>query len=179
MLTKLPMTTWPRMALLLQRLSIFGVDILDHDGRINRKKLGAIVFASEEKLAALNQLTHPYVRQVLQEKTKIYQIAEETEHKNFLLVLMIPLLFESQLNYLVDQTMVVYCPKETQISRLIMRNHLSKAEAEQRIRAQWPIESKIQRADILINNSQSPDFTRQQVMEWLGEKKWDPYCVQH
>jgi len=159
-------------------LEFFGPDILDKHDLIDRKKLGATIFSSEQKRLKLNQLTHPYVRDVLQEKTREYQELEASNQKKYILVLMIPLLFESELSYLVDQTMVVYCPEEVQLSRLMQRNQLSSMEAEQRIRAQMPIETKARRADFLIDNSQSPEFTRQQVIEWLGKNTWDPYFVQ-
>lgn len=160
-------------------VAYFGSEILDSDGQINRPKLGAKVFQNPVALQQLNQLTHPLVRQVLLEKTQEFQAQEATREQNWLLILMIPLLFESDLAHLVDTTVVVYCPEETQLQRLMQRNGLNRNEAEQRLRAQMPLEEKVRRADRVIDNSHSLEQTRQHVMEWLGAYSWDPYFVQH
>jgi len=158
-------------------LDHFGTEILQANGEIDRLKLGTRVFSQPAELAQLNALVHPLVRQVLLQQVAAYRSRAQAAGQNWLLVLVIPLLYESDLAQLVDQVWVVYCPEAEQIRRLMQRNGLSTAEALLRIRAQWPIEEKKQRADQVIDNSGQLDATRNQVMKWLGECPWDPYLA--
>lgn len=156
-------------------VAAFGTEILQPDGQIDRVRLGARVFSDEQARLQLNQLVHPAVLQSLQAEAARYRAEALAKGKNYLLVLMIPLLYETQLEELVDRIVVVYCPPAVQLERLMSRNGLSREAAQQRLDAQLPIDEKAARADHLIDNSLTPAITRQNVNEFLGECIWEPY----
>lgn len=139
-------------------VKFFGQEILHWDGQIDRKKLGEIVFSDEEKRQALNAIVHPQIR-----KEMIRQAMEAQEAGNKLIVMDIPLLFESKLQYMVDRIVLVYVPADIQLARLIERDDIDEQQALKRIRAQWPIEAKKAEATYLIDNSGSREQTKAQV----------------
>lgn len=157
-------------------LEAFGHDLLDDQGQIDRRKLGAQVFADDSARLRLNALIHPLVRQTLAAAVASYRQQETAAGKNWLLVLMIPLLFESGLTDTVDLTAVVYCPEPIQLQRLMQRNGFSETEARQRMAAQLPIDEKAQRADKIIDNSRGLAELRQEVQRILGELTWEAYA---
>ncbi len=143
----------------------FGEDILLPDETIDRPKLGAVIFSSEEKRLTLNSIVHPAVRkQMLKEKENYIKNGEET------IVLDIPLLFESKLTSLVDRTLLVYVDYETQLMRLMNRNNLNKKDAEDRIQSQMRLKDKIQLADAVIDNNGMIEATKHQFHEIC--KQW-------
>jgi dephospho-CoA kinase len=87
----------------------------------------------------------------------------EREQPDKLVVVDVPLLFESGLQAMFERTLVVYIPAELQLERLIRRDGLTPEQAEQRIRAQMPIEEKKRLADYVIDNSDSLASTEQQI----------------
>ncbi|MCK9275328.1 MAG: dephospho-CoA kinase [Syntrophales bacterium] len=134
----------------------FGEDILDRDGAIDRKKLGAIVFADQKKLQELNSIVHPAIfaeweRQL--EKIK-------ANDPRAIVVADIPLLIEGGWQDFFDITVVVYVSPEIQIRRVMARNGMSRHEAEERLKAQMAIDKKIPFADYIINNEGSPIETK-------------------
>lgn len=158
-------------------LAAFGPEILQPDGQIDRQKLGAHVFENPEALARLNACVHPHVHAALQAHSQRLAKAAAKAHKNWLLVSVIPLLYENQLASLFDKVLVAYCSESQQLQRLMQRNPLSETEARQRIAAQLPIETKKARADRVIDNSGTLEQTHNQVKKWLGEFSWDTYVV--
>ncbi len=143
-----------------QIVQSFGKDILLPDEKIDRQKLGSVVFFNEEKRLLLNSIVHPAVRkQMLKEKEEHLNNGEET------VILDIPLLFESKLTELVDRTLLVYVDYETQLARLMNRNNLSKGESEARIQSQMPLKDKIQLADAVIDNNGTIEATKDQLHE--------------
>ncbi|PKL75738.1 MAG: dephospho-CoA kinase [Candidatus Melainabacteria bacterium HGW-Melainabacteria-1] len=158
-----------------QVVEAFGPSILAPDLSIDRRLLGEIVFADESARLRLNELIHPLVRQTLKAKEDDYRALEQTQGKSWLLVMMIPLLYESNLAHYVDQTVLVYCPADQQLARLMERNGFSREQALARIGAQLPIEAKVELADEVIDNSRDLDWTRQEVQRVLGEFTWDRY----
>lgn len=142
----------------------FGRDILLADGQIDRKKLGEIVFSDEAKRQKLNAIVHPEVRRVMREE------AEAAEQNGARIVFMdIPLLYESKLTHMVEKVVVVYAPPSMQLARMMERDELEEEQAYKRLRAQFPIEQKVQEADFLIDNSQSREQTERQVEELLAK----------
>ncbi|WP_435621906.1 dephospho-CoA kinase [Anoxybacillus eryuanensis] len=146
-------------------IETFGRDILDSNGAIDRRKLGAIVFYDEQKRKQLNAIVHPLVRKhMLQQKEKYAKEGEKA------VVLDIPLLFESKLQHLVDRILVVYVDEQTQLHRLCERNGFSVEEAWARIKAQMPLEEKRKKADEIIDNNGTIEETKQQLhtclMRW-------------
>ncbi len=138
-------------------IEAFGEDVLLCTGPINRKKLATIVFNDDEKRQKLNSIVHPSVRRVIETEVKKYKILG-----NNIIVLDVPLLFESRFNKLCDVTIVVYTDPETQLSRLMMRDNLAQEDAKKRIDAQLDIKEKIRLADFTIDNSLSILETRKQ-----------------
>ncbi|MEH7482960.1 dephospho-CoA kinase [Neobacillus drentensis] len=140
----------------------FGRDILLEDGEIDRQKLGAIIFHHAEKRQILNEIVHPEVRKRMRD-----QVDQAIKNSEEVVVLDIPLLFESKLTYMVDKTLLVYVDDETQLKRLIERNNLSVEDAEARIRSQMPLSEKIRLADAVIDNNGSIADTKKQLLEIL------------
>jgi dephospho-CoA kinase len=146
-----------------QIVGTFGQEIVLPDGEIDRQKLGSIIFHDEQKRQQLNQIVHPEVRRRMNNKR---DLALKNDAK--IVILDIPLLFESKLTNMVDQTLLVYVDRHTQLTRLMERNHLSKEEAEVRIQSQMPLTEKIKLADKMINNNGSLTETKKQLDEILA-----------
>ena len=140
----------------------FGSDILDSNGAIDRRKLGAIVFHDEQKRKQLNAIVHPLVRKhMLQQKEQYARKGEKA------VVLDIPLLFESKLEHLVDRILVVYVDEQTQLRRLCERNGFSVEEARARMKAQMPLGEKRKKADAVIDNNGTIEETKRQLYACL------------
>lgn len=135
----------------------YGDTICLNNGKLNRQKLGKIIFNNSTEKKWLESQIHPYVRQRFQEETN--------QSQDKIIVLDIPLLFESNLTYLVTETWVVYCPHEQQLKRLMTRNHLTQEEAIARITSQLPMKEKVKMGDIIIDNSSTLDNLYQQIDE--------------
>jgi len=138
-----------------------GQDILSNHGRIDRFKLGAIIFSSQQERKKLNRITHPKILMVL-----IRQLFWSVFFGPCDIVMAdIPLLFESgKLSWLFGVTICVTTKPEIQLQRLQKRNpELSREQCQARIDSQMPLQKKTQMADIVIDNSQSLDELSQQV----------------
>ncbi|CAM2963758.1 dephospho-CoA kinase [Paenibacillus sediminis] len=144
----------------------FGQAILQEDGTLNRKKLGEHIFTHPEERKALEAITHPAIRAEIRFRLEKYQ----QDFPNKLVVADIPLLYESGLENLFEEVMVVYVPREIQIQRLMQRDQISMEQAEARLRAQMDIEVKKQKADIVIDNSHGLAETEKQIeLFWQGK----------
>jgi dephospho-CoA kinase len=136
----------------------FGREILDGNGRIDRARLGAVVFADRQKLDQLNGIIHPRVegealKQLLElERSGLYPAA----------FVEAALIFEAGLQKQLDGVVVAWCLPEQQLARLIERG-MSKAEARQRIAMQMPVAEKLALATEKIDCSGSMEETRRQV----------------
>jgi dephospho-CoA kinase len=97
------------------------------------------------------------------------QVEQAIKNSEEVVVLDIPLLFESKLTYMVDKTLLVYVNDETQLKRLIERNNLSEGDARARIRSQMPLSDKIKLADAVIDNNGSIADTKKQLLEILEQ----------
>ena len=128
---------------------------------IDRAALGRIVFADPLERRWLEQLVHPLVRQSFEAEL------ERLAHAP-VVVLMIPLLFETGLETLCSEVWLVTCLPATQLQRLIGRDGLPEHEARQRIAAQWPLARKQALADRLIHNDGDPQALEQQLAAALA-----------
>ena len=128
---------------------------------IDRAALGRIVFADPVERRWLEQLVHPLVRQRFE--NELQRLAHEP-----VVVLMIPLLFETGLESLCSEVWLVTCRPETQLQRLIGRDGLPEHEARARIAAQWPLARKQALADRLIHNDGDPEALEQQLTAALA-----------
>ncbi len=140
-------------------VSVFGKEILRKDGEIDRRKLGNLVFADEEKLNKLNEITHPEIIK------RIKDIIEEERKKGKekAIVLDAALLIEMKLFNMVDEVWLVVVDKKTQIRRLMKRDNLSYKDALNRIKSQMSIEDKMKYADFIINNCKDFNAIKRQV----------------
>jgi dephospho-CoA kinase len=154
----------------------FGKRILQPDKKIDRIKLGDIVFADKEKLMELNNIVHPLVFQ--EWHARLEKISKKEKHA--IVLSDVPLLFEVNMQHLFDLTMLVLVTPEEQVSRLMTRNGVNKEEAEKRLKSQMPISEKIALADIVIDNKGSIAKTEKrvkQVWQELLQKEKQIYSV--
>ena len=127
------------------------------DGELDRKALGAIVFADKAKLEKLNALVHPHVQALFSEKVR----AASATH----IVYDVPLLFENEMQHVLKKTMVVYCPEGLAITRAAQRSNATEAEIKARVDSQISIEEKRKMADYVIDNSTSLEHCQKQVRQ--------------
>ena len=131
---------------------------LTAEGKLDRQKLGAHIFAHPSERAALNALMHPRIQALAMERTAALAAAGATTA-----LYDAALLIENKLYLGLDGVILVSCPPEVQLARLIARNPLSESEAKQRIAAQMSLEEKRPLATWLIDNGGSLEATRAQV----------------
>jgi dephospho-CoA kinase len=149
----------PGHPVLAAAVQAFGETILQPDGTLDRARLGEMVFRDPEALQTLNNLTHPAIRTEI--KDHMYALDQEDPQR--LVIVDIPLLYESQLDNLFDQIIVVYVPRRVQLARLMARNGMTLEQAENRLKSQMDIELKRRKADYVIDNSGDPRATERQV----------------
>jgi len=142
-------------------LSAFSPAILQEDGRLDRPKLGAMIFGNPELLAQSSQLQNEIIREELAGRRDLLAGKEDFFFMD------LPLLFELQYETWFDQIWLVDVTEVTQLIRLMTRNSLSQEEAEKRIEAQLSLLEKRKRADVLIDNNGSLEETRQQIRDAL------------
>lgn len=143
-------------------VAYFGEEILLADGTLDRAKLGEIIFKDKEKREKLNEITHPRVKDyMLEARERFFRAGKE------LVFFDIPLLFESHLESLVDQIVVVWTTPETELKRLMERNNLTKEDALRRIESQMGIDEKARKADFVIDNNESLEKTQKQVYTFI------------
>ena len=136
----------------------FGIEILLPDGRINREMLGGKIFKDKIERQYLEEITHPYIKDEIQKSIDHARSIGER-----VIVLDIPLLFESGWVTMVDAIWVVYVERQIQLSRLMNRNQLTLQQAQERISAQMSLDEKVKQADLVINNNLDLAYTKSQV----------------
>lgn len=142
-------------------IDTFGRFMLDGEGRINRARLGALVFALPEALTTLESLVHPSVNQAIN--------ALISRSKQGVVVVEAIKLLEGNLANAVDAVWVVDASPETQLKRLLEKRKMSVDEARKRIMAQRPQAEKLTRADVIIMNDGNVEETWKQVQNgWSG-----------
>ncbi|MEK4008089.1 dephospho-CoA kinase [Paenibacillus sp. FSL H3-0333] len=149
----------PGHPVLAAAVEAFGDRILLPDGSLDRAGLGEIVFRDPEALQTLNNLTHPAIRREI--KDRMYALEQENPQR--LVIVDIPLLYESELDSLFDQIIVVYVPRRVQLARLMERSGMKLEQAEDRLRSQMDIELKRRKANYVIDNSGDPESAELQV----------------
>jgi dephospho-CoA kinase len=138
----------------------FGEEILNLDGTLNRKHLATIVFADESQRQRLNSLLHPFII------ARQDEILNEWEVKDphGIGIVDAALMIESGGYKRFDKLIVVHCRPEVQLERLMLRDKLSREEAQRRIDSQMPQEEKQKYADYLIDTSDGFELTRTRVV---------------
>jgi dephospho-CoA kinase len=141
-----------------EAIALFGREILDGNGRIDRARLGAIVFAERKKLDQLNGIIHPRVESEL-----LKQLSELEESGRYAAAFVeAALIFEAGLHKKLNGVVVAWCLPEQQLARLMERG-MCEAEARQRMAMQMPVEEKLVLAEEKIDCSGSMEETRRQV----------------
>ncbi len=143
----------------------FGTGILSDDGRLDRGKLGAIVFADDGKRQLLNSVVHPLVI----DAQDAWLRAVEREEPDAVVVVDAALMIESGGYKRFDKLIVVWCDAAVQFERLMERDGLSRDEAKKRIDAQMSQEEKKRYADYLVDTSAGFDDVRRQVVGIMAE----------
>ena len=141
----------------------FGDSIKNEDGSLNRKALVNIVFNDDEKLIALNNLTHPKIKENILKKVEEYK----TQGKKIVAIDAALLIEDNYLPY-IDKLILVTCKKDIQIKRIIARDNCTEKEAISRINSQMSQEDKAKFADYIIDNSGSFENLEQQVLEIIS-----------
>lgn len=139
----------------------FGADVLQPDGYVDRKRLGAIVFADAEKRKRLEDITHPAIRTRWDRILRVY----EEEAYSGVVFWDAALLYETAGARLMEKMVVVFADPATQLARLIARDGCTEAEARARIASQMPVAEKAKLADYVVDNSGSRPETERQVRE--------------
>jgi len=139
----------------------FGEEILNADGTLDRKRLGALIFADENQRQRLNHILHPFI---LARQDEILREWELEDPKGIGIV-DAALMIESGGYKRFDKLIVVHCRPEVQLERLMLRDKLSREEAERRVNSQMPQEEKQKFADYLIDTSDGFDLTRARTIE--------------
>jgi dephospho-CoA kinase len=139
-------------------VAVFDEDILDANGKVNRAKLGAVIFADAQKRERLNQILHPRILEIVQ---KWFAALDGPDGPPFAVV-EAALIFEARYNRNLDKIIVCWCRPEQQLERLTLRG-LSVEEAQRRIAAQMPLDEKRKLADEEIDCSGSIEETQRQV----------------
>jgi dephospho-CoA kinase len=137
----------------------FGPDVALPDGQLDRKRLGALVFADPARRKILEAITHPAIlarRQVILDRWA-------AEGFDGLVVLDIPLLIELGMAAHVDRVVLVYAEREMQLARLMRRDGFDPPEALRRLASQMPLAEKVRHAHYVVDNSGPPEDTAAQV----------------
>jgi dephospho-CoA kinase len=137
----------------------FGEEILNPDGTLNRKALGAVVFGDENQRQRLNHILHPFI---IARQDEILN-AWEAEDPDGIGIVDAALMIESGGYRRFDKLIVVHCRREVQHERLMLRDKLSREEAQRRIDSQMPQEEKQKFADCLIDTSDGFEVTKEQT----------------
>ncbi|NLL48097.1 MAG: dephospho-CoA kinase [Firmicutes bacterium] len=132
-------------------------EVMEENGLINRGKLGQIIFADAKKRKVLEGIIHPEV--LLRLKAR----AQKAEAQGKIVFAEVPLLFEVGWEKWMEAVWVVYVRPEVQLERLMKRTGLSSQAARERIASQWPLDEKVKRAQVVIDNNRSLAETWQQV----------------
>ncbi|HEU4506872.1 MAG TPA: dephospho-CoA kinase [Pyrinomonadaceae bacterium] len=139
----------------------FGDGILNADGTLDRKALGAVVFGDEQKRQRLNHILHPFI---IARQDEIMNEWEREDPRGIGIV-DAALMIESGGYKRFDKLIVVHCRPEIQLERLMLRDKLSLDEAQRRIASQMPQEEKQKFADYLIDTSDGFDLARSRTIE--------------
>lgn len=144
----------------------FGSEVVLGDGTLDRRALAGVVFDDPAALADLNAIVHPPVRAAIAERVA------ELAGTDAVVVLEIPLLVESGYSYGVSQVIVVDCPEDVAVRRLVHARGMDEDDARRRIAAQVSRAERVAAADVVLDNSGSLDELRRQVDSvWAGLRR--------
>lgn len=139
----------------------FGDDVIDADGRLDRRRLRDRVFADASARKQLERILHPRIRARVLER--LADAARESTTAPPYVIVVVPLLVETGFGALVDRVLVVDCPVEIQRRRLLAREGVGEREANAMIAAQVDRQTRLDAADDVVDNSGDIADTREQV----------------
>ena len=145
-------------------IATFGLDLGNIDGGIDRKKLGAHVFANPADRKKLELILHPLVRQHRDRFLRDQQCLGSQ-----IVVLDVPLLYETGVDRLCDYVIVVYADEDTIRHRALSRPGMTLEKLSGILATQMPVNEKCQRADFVLDTDLDPDITRQHLFIWLSK----------
>lgn len=152
----------PHEPLLQDIASLFGSHLLLEDGSLNRGELGKLIFTDEAAKEKLNGLIHPMVKSQIQKGIEAFRQAGKS-----LVVVDVPLLYETGFEALMDKVLVVYVPKSVQVQRLMERDAIDESYAKSKIASQGSLDEKKAKADFVLENSGTKDELKKQFDLWF------------
>lgn len=142
----------------------FGTSVLADDGGIDREKLGKYVFEHPQDRKILESILHPMVRQ-----HRDQFLADYKRSGSKIVVLDVPLLFETGGDVLCDYVVVVHAGEDTIWRRALARPGMTKNKLAGILKIQMPASEKCQRADFVLDTDLSPEVTKQHLFFWLDD----------
>jgi len=140
-------------------VAYFGQEIIGQDGKLDRAKLGSIIFADAARREKLNSIVHPRVF----ESQERWMSEIQKKNTQAIVVIDAALMIETGSYRRFDKLIVVFCDPEIQMERLMLRNGLTEKQATERISAQMPTAEKLKYADFTINTSLGFEDTQRQI----------------
>lgn len=138
---------------LRQACAVFGNDIIEADGKLNRQLLATRAFSTKENTEKLNDITHPWIcMQILKTIDNI-----RNSSKNPIIIFDAPVLFESKMDIICDYVVAVVAPVEIRKQRIMKRDNISSKNADIRINAQMQDSFYIEKSDFVFDGSSSLD----------------------
>lgn len=136
----------------------FGSSYFLDNGELDRKKLGELIFHNEKEKLKLNSISHPIIKE---------EVLKEINKADGIVFVDVPLLYESKFDSLCDKVICVYLNRETQIERLMERDHIDYSYAKTKIASQMDLDQKRDLADYVIDSKGSFQETERQVLKIL------------
>lgn len=130
------------------------------DGKISREKLGKLVFSNPELLNKLNSIMHPLIKSEIE----FFFKTNSLEDKVFVAI---PLLFETEMDKMFDQIVMIYANDKLRLERLIKRNNLTEDYALKRLHSQMAQDKKVLKSDIVIKNESSIEDLEKEVVKYF------------
>jgi dephospho-CoA kinase len=150
---------------LAEVVAAFGSGVLTPDGRLDRKRLGALVFSDSARRSQLEGIVHPEIRRLAEER-----IASAAEAGQRVIFYMAPLLIEAGVTDRVGEVWVVTVRPEVQLERLVLRDGISREQAQRMVDSQMPLADKEKYGRVVIDNSGTPEETNRRLAEiWADE----------
>lgn len=146
-------------------VDVFGPDILQTSGELDRRKLAGIIFADKEKKRALEDILHPCIADEVDRKIEELCAA----YPDDIVMVDAALMIEVGRYKKFEKIIVVYADEETQVRRIMERDLIGRNDAFLRIAGQMPLSEKIGYADFIIDNNGAPETTKAQVERIHGE----------
>ena len=138
----------------------YGEEYLKGSGKVDRAKLGELVFSNDDAKKTLEEYLHPKIRSEIEKRST------KQDSFKFPYLIDIPLFFENN-NYDIKDSVVVYTPSITQLERFMKRNGYSEEDSLARIASQMPIDDKKQKATWVIDNSKNLKHLQQEVEDFV------------